>query len=157
MNIYQNHATVTKLGSTICPVKDWRTEARATVRMPGSWHFKFNDAKRFIITKNKNGSILVRGEISYKSDIGNAHAITKRGKQISNMNAVVIQPGFKINENKIKDVKTLLQKHFGNDWRELSKLTYYKEVINSNANNQDQDVNDDPICEHHDEHDTIRI
>lgn len=97
-----------------CPVKDWKESASTVLRPPGSWHFKFNESKRFIITKNAK-SVLVRREAAFKSDIGEALSVCKRWTNVSRINPHTIISGVKINEFKIRDVNSLLMKHFGNN------------------------------------------
>ncbi|CAB3242891.1 unnamed protein product [Arctia plantaginis] len=90
---------------------------------------------------------MVRGEISYRNDICNPQAITKRSKAISRIQPDRIEASFNVKSEKITDVKKLLEKHFGDAWRELPDLEYYKNVLSQNENLPQQDddnaVNDD--------------
>lgn len=75
---------VLKLGTENCPVLDFKHETNTYCKLPGSWHFKFNPTKRFLLTKSKNG-VEVRGEVSYVSDLNASKSVWKRGKNIINM------------------------------------------------------------------------
>ncbi|CAB3237806.1 unnamed protein product [Arctia plantaginis] len=74
-------------------------------------------------------------------------AITKRGKAISRIQPDRIEASFNVKSEKLTDVKKLLEKHFGDAWRELPDLEYYKNVLSQNENLPQQDddnaVNDD--------------
>ena len=54
IKIYERHATVINLMTDVnYPVHDWKAETARVIRPPTSWHFKFSEAKRFILTKSK--------------------------------------------------------------------------------------------------------
>lgn len=79
-DIYNRYGVVRKLGEH-CTVKDWKTYASEIMVPPGKYHFKFAECKRYYVTrvKNKPGRFLLRGEVNYKSDLGIAKSVIKRG------------------------------------------------------------------------------
>nr|CAI5821721.1 unnamed protein product [Callosobruchus analis] len=56
-------------------VFDWRTETQKLLKPTSQWYFKFQPAKKFILSKNKSGMVLVRGEAVYRTDLGEAKGI----------------------------------------------------------------------------------
>ncbi|CAH2089894.1 unnamed protein product [Euphydryas editha] len=50
VNLFKEHATVYHLGDDDVEVRDWRTEVTTTLKPPGSWHFRFNPSKRFMLS-----------------------------------------------------------------------------------------------------------
>lgn len=49
--IFKDFGSNKKLGSEEVPVFDWKTDVHNTIKPPGSWHFRFTQAKRFILKK----------------------------------------------------------------------------------------------------------
>lgn len=130
VDVFKKHGTVFKLGSD-CTIFDWKKVAHETLKKPGAWHFQFASSKRFILTHGKTptSSILVRGEISYTHDTGMARKVCKPNVDIGS-EIPLSRLGNKIKETKIKDVKKLLNLHFGNEWDNKPQLEFYKQVIN---------------------------
>lgn len=62
--------------------KNWKKAVCAIFKKCEEIHFKFKQCKRFILRRGKD-DILVRGEISYKNDLGLLKNITKRGTSVS--------------------------------------------------------------------------
>lgn len=60
--------------------------------------------------------------------------MTKRGKRCSEIAPAIIQKGNKVNISKIKDVTNLLKKHYGEDWKAMDILKYYKHIEENNEN-----------------------
>lgn len=154
IKILQEHGTVVSLGNENCPVNDWKTESKKIIRPTTTWHFKFIEAKRFIISK-LNRKIVVRGEVAYKSDIGASKSITKRGKYLAQMNPSRIYPGTQLNEAKLSDVGNLLSKHFGTNWPEMQELQFYSNLINLNSSNPV--ISPEDHCEVQNRHEGLRI
>jgi len=57
-----------------CNVFDWKQVCTKYQKKPGSWHFKFSSAKRFIIRRSKvpTSEVLVAGEPWYNTSLGTA-------------------------------------------------------------------------------------
>ncbi|KAF9796767.1 hypothetical protein SFRURICE_012618 [Spodoptera frugiperda] len=127
------HATVYHLGDDDVEVRDWKKEVNKTLKIPGSWHFKFNPSKRFMLHRGRQ-NVSVQGEEDYRSEIGQPKYVTKRGKKISEITPAILQRGNKVNPKKILDVANLLKKHFGEDWRTIDSLKYFKEIEEYNDN-----------------------
>lgn len=121
--IYEKFGTVSLLGSENCPVLDFKSEAGAYCKPPGNWHFKFNQSKRFVLTKSRN-NVEIRGEVSYLSDLNTSKSVSKRGKHIVNMTPKHLSVGEAMKPAKVDDVKKLLSKHYGNKWRMMNRLSF---------------------------------
>lgn len=78
-NIFSEHGTVI---STAGFVYDWKHFAEKIVCKPGMWYFQFNQAKKFIINKNKAGITIIRGEVDYNVNTEVAIQFSKRNKKI---------------------------------------------------------------------------
>lgn len=129
IQIYEKHGTVIKLGGENCPVIDWKDISIQHLKPPGQWHFRFNDAKRFIFTK-KNG-IFIRGEHFYNSDTGIDKTVVKKGKRLEKAILPVLEVGINVKVEKRKDVDKLLAKHFGGNWRSNNSLEFYRNIIDN--------------------------
>lgn len=155
VNIFADHGTVLRAGTDFL-MFDWRSAAQTVLKLPGAWHFKFNAAKRMILTKSKKG-IVERGEPHYRSDVCEAKGICKRNQQIINMKPKQIPSPVHVKEEKLRDVGNLLQKHFGDDWDKIENLSYYKNIFNNlyeteNVNQCDS-VRDIEMCDTHNQED----
>ncbi|KAK9736891.1 hypothetical protein QE152_g11173 [Popillia japonica] len=67
-------------------VFDWKKETERILNIgwtisPSNWHFQFKPCKRFIFRKSKD-TVLIRGETLYRSDMGHAKGVCKRGLKI---------------------------------------------------------------------------
>lgn len=152
LDIYQNHGKVIKLGYD-CPVKDWKTYAKNTTKLPGQYHFKFSDCKRYYLKRVKNSRqrFVIRGEINYKIDIGVAKSIMK--PHVKSMNdfgvGEILRNAVNIGRPKLEDVEKLLRNHFGQDWKNDhgdDLLSYYKNVFENN--NDDDVIPENEPCEY---------
>lgn len=63
------------------------------LKSPANWHFQFNCAKTFILTKEMNAVV---GEVNYRSDCG----ILKRGKIMEILNPHIMASGRTIDPQK---------------------------------------------------------
>ncbi|KAL4713324.1 hypothetical protein ACJJTC_012396 [Scirpophaga incertulas] len=133
VNLFKEHATVYHLGDGNVEVHDWKKEVSATLKTPGNWYFKFNLSKRFILHRGRQ-NVSVQGEENYRNQIGQLKYVTKRRKKITDMAPSIVRRGNKVNIKKILDVANLLKKHFGEDWRTIDTLKYYKDVEEDNDN-----------------------
>lgn len=110
---------------------DWKTSIQNIVKVPAQLHFKISQCKRIIIRRSKNqGSVLIRGELFYHSDTGVPKSICRKGKKAEMIHPMKISKGIDVKPLKLRDVRNLLQKHYGENWKELHNLEYYKNVIN---------------------------
>lgn len=125
--IFSDCGTVIPLGGKVF---DWKSSVQDVIRPPGQWHFQFNPSKRIFFKKNsKADNILIQGEVHYRSQIGTFRSICKRGKVIKDTNQpAFIEKGIKISPQKFTDVLNLLRKHFGENWRDLDSLIFYKNL-----------------------------
>lgn len=131
MNLFKEHATCFRLGYGNVEVRDWKKEVTTTLKTPGNWHFRFNPSKRFILRRGRQ-NVSVQGEENYRNEVGQPKYVTKRGKHITDLAPAILRRGNKVNFKKILDVANLLKKHFGEDWRTIASLKYYKEVEETN-------------------------
>lgn len=124
-------ATLVELGKD-CPVSNWRDSCKNVIKPTTSWPFAFKECKRFILKRSKKaGSVLVRGELFYKSDVAKAVNVCKRHKNIAMIVPEITPPIVAVNKNKLNDIKKLLSKHFGTEWADLPSLQFYKELLGS--------------------------
>lgn len=156
--VFSEHSTVFKMGTDM-KVYNWKTLVDTYFKKTALWHFKFNEAKRFILTRSKQQNILVRGEISYNSDINNGKLIVKNGVKIKSIalpNEIPL--GVPLKAAKIEDVKKLLRKHFGESWDTMAECSFYKNIVLENgtemlADNAETNMEDlqeeDEFCEGH--------
>ncbi|KAJ3622450.1 hypothetical protein MTP99_002959 [Tenebrio molitor] len=135
-DIIAKFSTVLKLDED-WNIFDWKTVATDIVKKPAQWHFKFNECKRFIFTKQSNNNlrsknVTVRGEVLYRSDLCSENTIIKKGKSLSALrpNSVVTGNCLKGNKSSIADV---LGKHYGPDWRQNPDLEFYATVDRARA------------------------
>ncbi|CAH1997175.1 unnamed protein product [Acanthoscelides obtectus] len=63
-DLIRKHSTIWKIGID-WDVFDWRTQAKQVIKLPSSWHFEFNKAKRFIFYR-KDKNVLVKEYIEVR-------------------------------------------------------------------------------------------
>nr|CAH7760116.1 unnamed protein product [Callosobruchus chinensis] len=114
-------------------VKDYKLETEKYFKSVGSWHFKFSETKRFILTKNVKSNVVLRGETFYSSEIATPRSIMKKGKKLSNFDPVDIPKGVALKPDKLLDIRKLLVKHFGNDWFKRDDVVFYNQLLENNA------------------------
>lgn len=126
--IYQNIGKTFMHGTEV-PIHDFKQSADQTFKT--KWHFQIKSCVKVFITENDE--ILFRGERNYKNEDGHSASILKRGKQISDIKINSPLPtGIPLKGNKIADINTLLTKHYGQNWRDDSKLIYYNTLLRDN-------------------------
>lgn len=145
IDFISEHATVTSLSNIL--VYDWKTSVQNTVKAPAQLHFKITQCKRFILRRSKKiDNVLVRGELFYNSDTGNPKSICKAGKNAEMIKPILISKGLAVNKLKLKDVKNLLKKHYGEDWNVRPELEFYEKVI-SGPECEEEEREDTELCE----------
>ncbi|XP_050302138.1 uncharacterized protein LOC126740245 [Anthonomus grandis grandis] len=144
------HSTIFRPGTDL-NIYDWKTFAETYFKKTGSWHFKFNEAKRFILTKSAQQNVLLRGETSYNSDISTGKLIVKKGIKIKSATLPgQIPMGVALKAVKIQDVKNLLKKHFGETWTTMEECSFYQNVLETmTAIHEAEDLEQDEFCEGH--------
>lgn len=125
-DIIAEHATIHKVSSDI-PVLDWKTQRAENLK--SSMHFQISKCKRIILTRQARNKIKVRGEISYRNDLGQDTSVFKKGRKVSQITPSVVAPGHLVKPDKLQNVKNLLQKHFGQERENVPQLGYYKRVL----------------------------
>lgn len=102
-----------------------------------------------ILTKSPKGTVLVRGETAYNSDTGVGKPVTKKTKSIGNMEPAKISKQNVVNSNKKVDVNNLLVCHFGDEWKNDPRLSFYKFVIEEDTVPENETVDDETtsLCE----------
>lgn len=134
INIFQEHATVFKLGKDV-PDSDWKGAGQKILKPVSQWHFKFNQCKRYIIRRGNKNAITIRGELSYRSDTGTFKGVFRKNQTAMNIQPKEIPTGVKPKDLKMRDVNNLLSKHYGKNWREVENLAYYRDVLGKFQNN----------------------
>lgn len=152
VSVLEENGTVTDLSKI--PVYNWKNSYEAIIKPTTAWHFPFMKSKRFFLTRSKIDNILVQGEINYKSELNHKKIITKKNKKITMICPEIIPPNTILPKKaKMDDVKRLLEKHFGAEFRNLPTLDYYKR-IEERQNFEDlqglinvSSENDEHVCE----------
>lgn len=75
--------------------------------------------------------MLVRGELHYNADTGNPKSLYKTGKKAEAIRPTIISNGIEVNTLKLRDVRNLFQKHYGDSWQNLAHLRYFHAVFNN--------------------------
>ncbi|GBP44071.1 hypothetical protein EVAR_85225_1 [Eumeta japonica] len=110
-------------------VQDWKSAYAPIIKPTTSWHLQFQKCKRFFLTRSKTNNLLVQGEQSYRNDIKVKKTITKKNKSITMVIPDVIPANQIIpNKAKVTDVSNLLKKHYGEQWKDIETLTFYKNI-----------------------------
>ncbi|KAJ4431019.1 hypothetical protein ANN_19612 [Periplaneta americana] len=76
------------------------------------------------VTRRRNNIGLVQGEVAYTIDLGVPRSIAKKGQRLGNLYPRTKVNSVPLNSNKVKDVKKLLEKHYGDQWMMLNSLRY---------------------------------
>lgn len=132
VEVFRNHGKVYHL-TTDVSVHDWKKETSRTFKPPGMWHFKFNQAKRFILRRGRK-NVSISGETTYRSNFCVSKYLNKKCMTCVDLNPSIVPRGNKIASAKIEDVTKLLSKHFGEDWRSETSLRFYKKTEETNEN-----------------------
>ncbi|KAJ8886909.1 hypothetical protein PR048_013123 [Dryococelus australis] len=107
---------------------DWKAETRSFVKKKSAaHHFKISQIKELVLTKMTSTSITVSGEHYYNFEIVQSLSLMKKDKGPTNINPTELVPGIKVKPSKIHDVKTLLTKHYGDQWCAIDKLKWFTE------------------------------
>lgn len=157
-DIFSEHSTVFKMGTDL-KVHNWKTLVETYFKKTTSWHFKFNEAKRFILNKSRQqNNVMVRGEVSYNSDLNNGKLIVKKGVKIRSVALPDEIPlGVTLKPAKVSDVRNLLKKHFGETWETMEECSFYKGIVEKNAsgvlagNLEVNNLEEHEFCEGHTE------
>lgn len=130
-DVFNKYGTVSKLGED-CKVYDWKKSGTELFKKPGQWHFQFSFCKRFILSRTKSlTNVLIRGEVSYQSDMNNPGSVMKKNKRLKDAVIGEVPRGVVVKPSKISDVKQLLISHFGENWFDNPSTTYLKNVLNT--------------------------
>lgn len=141
-DIIKKYAKI-KLVGTDVKVYDFKKAKETIIKEVQKWHFQISKIKRVYINRIGN-NCTVRGEIAYKSDIGSYKKITRVGKTMKHFVPEEVLKKNELNANKKKDVDKLLKKHYGDLWRDMPELEFYKFVVDHS--NCQGDLQDD-LCE----------
>lgn len=109
-------------------VFDWKSDTEDVIKEAKFLHFKISKIKRLIVTKNRN-KITVRGEYDYLADNGDDKSVFNRGRNFRDFDPERKEVGVPVKTAKLKDVKKLLENHFGENWSENHDLNLYKELF----------------------------
>lgn len=127
-DIIKEFSSVLKMGKDYV-VCDWKAESANVLKTPASWHFKLQKSKRIIISKTANGSVEVKGEPYYNSDVSVFSGICKRGKKIAQMKPKQLDVGRPVKPDKIKSISSLLTLHYDLNWQENPQLSFFKNAF----------------------------
>lgn len=144
IDIFSKYGNVKILGKDV-PVYDFKSVVAANVKSPGQLHFQFAPAKRMTLQKNKR-SIVIKGETTYNCDVGCFKPFLKKGKSFQ-FQPDQLPSKVSVKKEKLKDVKKLLQYHFGDDWRTQNNVEFYKNVLSRTEMEENLLMQEDPEAE----------
>ena len=98
------------------------------VKRVSAWPFQISKVKRIEFKKAKSG-ILVKGEPYYYYDYANFQSVFLQKKTPADFSPTEIFQGTAIADEKRKYVEKLLQKHFGENWREDRRMEFFVCVL----------------------------
>ena len=110
-------------------VADFREAAKTFMKETKNWHFKISWCRRILIKRKETGRIVVRGEMTYNCDQGVYKSLMKPNKKPMELHPDVIPEKNVISNEKKRDVHNLLVKHYGEDWRNIEILNFFKHVV----------------------------
>lgn len=84
------------------------------------------------------------GNAAYRVRSGTYRSIMKKLKQISDIRSQEIIKSHSTKQEKKENVKNLLNKHYGTNWRNLDSLQLYKTIIDGDSNMNDEE---ELVCE----------
>ena len=124
--------------------------ARTAFKNTASWPFQISQVKRLFIKRQKTtGNVIVRGEGSYRMDIGVYKSLIqlKKKKELPGIlfNADIVKKTNILPIAKFNDVHKLLEAHFGPEWKSNSELEFYTKL--SLGNPEEQSDEPEPYCE----------
>lgn len=118
------------------PTFSFKQMNKENFKSVGTWDFSLQSSKRIFIRKTEEGSTILWGEQTYRSDFGTYKSVFKKIKNCQSMEKMESTEKAKVKKEKFTDVDKLLKKHFGQEWRSQESLQYYQNVID----NIDEDV-----------------
>ncbi|BES90131.1 transposon protein [Nesidiocoris tenuis] len=160
LEIFQQFGTVRKVSEI--PVNDWKEAVSLVYKPAGQLHFKFAPSKRFIIQKqcNRSNNIVVRGEVHYRSNLGDSKSLCKKGKSLDHIRLEILPSRVHVKPEKLRDVGRLLEVHFGEEWRQIEMLGFYRDVLDGERaeNPGDGDIlTEEQEMEYFEESDELRV
>lgn len=64
----------------------------------------------------------------------------RRTKHISSIQPEIVTDRVQVKKDKLRDVDSLLKKHYGENWRNLQSLEYYKKVLSEDVQENSAEV-----------------
>ncbi|CAN7944460.1 unnamed protein product [Ixodes hexagonus] len=144
-DIFAEHGTVLELGRH-WDVYDWKSYSTEVLRPTSSLPFKISATKMFHIQRCENErSPRIRAEPHYRFSQANPVSVLKRGKRLTQAPDRCELYAHQLNPLKVKDVTSLLIKHFGESWKEQEPLSYFVEAF-STAQGNEVEANSEEDC-----------
>ncbi|CAF4889553.1 unnamed protein product [Pieris macdunnoughi] len=137
---FRGVGTILRLGQDF-DFYDWKISVKSVLKIPGSWHFQFNLSKRFMIRKDHNNRVAVKGEPNYDTDTINFGNVFKTGKTASDIEPTKLNVGAEVKPAKLQDINKLLVKHLGIEWRNRKFLNFFLNLLATDAG-QPNDIPD---------------
>lgn len=94
--------------------------------------------------KKRQQIVKVHGEITYRTETGTYKSIMQPGKMLLNMNPLVVEKTNITNKVKKIDVDSLLNKHYGDMWRENE--SFFKNIIDISDKVYQNDIKGEVTC-----------
>ncbi|KAJ8884257.1 hypothetical protein PR048_016114 [Dryococelus australis] len=121
------------------PIHNWKSSVSDVMKARSELHFQFAASKRVVLTKTKNSTVVIKGEVNYRVDIGTFKPFVKKGKRVTSISPEQLPPQVPVKAVQIEDVKKLLHIHFGEGWDQREDMDYYRQVLFSECDVDDID------------------
>lgn len=128
LEIYKTHGNVKELG------KDWHVKNIKELEKKYRKINEIQSLKRIFIKRNKNNTgILVRCMKHYRFECNEPFkSILKRGQKDATVPLPILQLGKKVKQEKLMDIRKLLEKHFGEGWENVEETKFYRDIFQKN-------------------------
>lgn len=82
--------------------------------------------------------MVVKGELAFNMDTAAERSIWKKNCKPEEINPLEVPIGVPLKVDKVADVGKLLAKHFGEKWKDLESLKWYKSVLDYDSHLPDE-------------------
>lgn len=153
-DLVSRYSTVKEVSSDT-KIYNFKESMKGVVKKCTSWHFQISKMKRVFFKRSKTNKILVRGEPHFKTNVGTYKNLFKTSCNYNNIDLITIHKTNKVTQEKKKDVENLLKKHYGDEWRNIELLKFYKHVIDGSE--EAEELNDTPCCQPQEEEQNVFV
>ena len=131
-----------------------KNSMKGVVKKCMSWHFQISKMKKIFLKRSETNHVLVCGEPYFKTDVGTYKKVFMTSRSNNNIELHDISKANKVTHEKKKDVDTLLEKHFGEEWRNMEALKFYAHVTDGS---EDSEVTKMQCCQPQEEEQNLFV